>query len=807
MQAPSTLYQPSYPAAAPRPTQYNARNPPLQHQQAGWYPSTPQQAQHAAPSPSSALPVRNYTNSTPNSIPVTGPSTAPQPQRTYSRSTTTTGTGFGYRKRGDVAPAPPVRSHEEIERLAKAERWRKIQENHLEPGMSNRLVLSIRSRLTHEMDFALSTLVKVSRHEPDLIRFTEIRGLTEALVALVEEFLEAVRGSEGREWAKRERMEELRRATEAMLVLRNASLDKLNQRFWIQFTGLTVVGIGNKSLLRMICTALEPQEGVEEIRGYAIEMLDIFCPYIKLSTLPQNDGEDGGTYAISSFHDLEPSVKILPLLLEYTQSQDRALVLGSYRCLGTLALVEANSKMFILPSIHPSTPIPDFPPLYQALFSALSLIPLLDADLQLAALDFIYHISCHPSNAAYLCTRDDLSGVLSQLKRRFEWGAKRMEKSLNLVGERWRQDKKDPASGQALHQLSEDGSLIGTRLQNDEMAEILSLPEPRRTSVWLKTVFEPAPGHEVLQVDLWKSYQANFSSYPDRPILVAADVIKATSDAIPGAQPQVSGGADGKKRFIINGMKVRDRLDLRSFYRCRWSNCNDYSSSSAAELYDHLATSHLHQSASDNHGFLGTCGWASGCKFEVSPQNRSNPSLRLAELKLHVRTHILPHTTEKRRQKDSEPEPSVKYVRYLGWADEQQQPAGIPLLAALIIRNLAQAIQEAILSPSKIKQLPKKNTTVYDTEGESILLQLDRAAKEATDYVHPIVSEEDDPTAREGVGPEAGAPALVLLEDDIYRWMVDEPTLGQILGEVVVIIRNVAEWKERRDKEENMMEM
>ena len=73
----------------------------------------------------------------------------------------------------------------------------------------------------------------------------------------------------------------------------------------------------------------------------------------------------------------------------------------------------------------------------------------------------------------------------------------------------------------------------------------------------MRTVFEGSLGQEVTQVQLWQAYKEEWDSHPQMVgrIMQAGDMIKMTTEAIPGTMPSVT----GDKRYIISNMSIRQR--------------------------------------------------------------------------------------------------------------------------------------------------------------------------------------------------------------------------------------------------------
>ena len=73
----------------------------------------------------------------------------------------------------------------------------------------------------------------------------------------------------------------------------------------------------------------------------------------------------------------------------------------------------------------------------------------------------------------------------------------------------------------------------------------------------MRTVFEASLGQEVTQVQLWHAYQEEWKAHPQlaTQLTHAGDMIKTTTEAIPGSMPSVT----HDKRYIISNMSIRHR--------------------------------------------------------------------------------------------------------------------------------------------------------------------------------------------------------------------------------------------------------
>ena len=79
----------------------------------------------------------------------------------------------------------------------------------------------------------------------------------------------------------------------------------------------------------------------------------------------------------------------------------------------------------------------------------------------------------------------------------------------------------------------------------------------------MRTVFEPVHGADITQIALWQAYKAEFEPLANlkltASLLPAGEIIKMTSEAFESALPMVMDLPSGEKKFVISGMRIRDR--------------------------------------------------------------------------------------------------------------------------------------------------------------------------------------------------------------------------------------------------------
>ena len=91
-------------------------------------------------------------------------------------------------------------------------------------------------------------------------------------------------------------------------------------------------------------------------------------------------------------------------------------------------------------------------------------------------------------------------------------------------------------------------------LSAEPLQKLWARKEPERANRWLEEVLEKDPDSGVMQIALWKAYEAAFQDCR-APLVEATTLIHSASNVIEGASVQVIEG--NKPKFIIQGVKPR----------------------------------------------------------------------------------------------------------------------------------------------------------------------------------------------------------------------------------------------------------
>ncbi|GAA5892253.1 Rsc9p [Sporobolomyces salmoneus] len=624
----------------------------------------------------------------------------------------------GDRERGPKGPS---------QRSKARERWSVLFAGpaYLEPGPSNRLILSLRSCVPAEVDFALERIIQVSSIDPDLLRFNEFPGLLDGLLGLIRDYLDrriqdrqsgiqnlSLGGggtSETREILRR-------RAAEASLILRNLALEKRSLEPLLE----------SKRLRKMVVQVLEEGEiegplGEEttEIRLYLLELVELIGEHIPLvlpgHSIPLDSTEDPSTtLAISKPEPFDsPSVRLFPLLVNLTTSQDRALLLAAYRCLTTLSLNEKSDLVFSLLTYTHLSPLSNLG-VPHPIETAINLLPLGDSELTTVVLDFIYQHTLLPSNSVLFCARPELTEILKLVCSKFELGGKVEEVETEVLetpseAANWWKNQFGAMLNVERKKNKKKGVVMPTGeslLSEEEMEEIIRIQEPERAINWMHRMYTLSPISDITQVSLWTCYKTQFESIaqsqtPGIPnMLPAQDVIKLSSQAFPTAVPTIVDESEGGRKFIIKGLALRKRETVDG--ECGWQDCpNSKGHDDPLEFHQHVYNTHLVATPSSP---PTSCHWTT-CTYSV-PSTSSDPAIQLAQIALHVRTHLpllsSPSTTTPAQTEDVPlPKSITHHVRYHAQVDDYHHEAtGPSFLSCLILRNLIRTIKIASSSTS-----------------------------------------------------------------------------------------------------------
>lgn len=432
-----------------------------------------------------------------------------------------------------------------------------------------------------------------------------------------------------------------RRASDAGLILRNLAMTMQNVAQIAQVP----------RLLELLCQvlSLEDMDDHAELRLYMLDVLECLAPHIILSD-----------WVRQTFVQTPPSPspprfledRIFAILYDWAQnSEDRALMLGSLRCLRALASNTANASSLaeVDASLQPTS--------LRLMARCVSLLPLThDPELLEAALDLLYQLTIVGHNAlrfglasglregaaAKLVDMTRPDAVFAFLARNLALGKSVWERDTTLTPNSaawWANDVVSVARVKQRRILERRERMTPAERQRwkvltpEARARIDPLPEPQRGIEWMQTLFEVDPQGEVTQMEFWITYRDQFTPLANaggNPLQPAANLIRNVSQAFPGAAAMVIQGVNGAQpRFVIRGIspRVRDTANPS----CSWAGCPTPTLPTWSAVRDHLLA---HVSLAED----GLCR-CTGCTYIALSEDTSK---RADALRMHVLTHLPP---------------------------------------------------------------------------------------------------------------------------------------------------------------------
>jgi chromatin structure-remodeling complex subunit RSC9 len=561
-----------------------------------------------------------------------------------------------------------------------------IPNNMNAPNIYIRCLYGLRSGVLEEQEFALHHLVKVSFERGEKYRFEGFPLLAESLLEKVLEITQLIYGvdfditydgdNSNSKWntlnashgtpdllsrlrtlevkigadeiETAEFSRRLEKLNEAALVIRNMVILEDNAAFIARFP-----------LFRdflIIALNLPSQPRLAEFQHYALEM----------------------TEQVTRHFSMQSEDALYSSLLGKLSSYDRGTLLSA---LQAIIRVGINT-----PGTHELKDVPI--PVLQRLVALL----LLEEDDQLtsACLDFVYQYTATPANvkAALASSPDIFSRLTPRLVTLMLHNATLSEEKLLVKA-----PQKAPSSTSSIPNPPQELFLT-----------LVHLPEPERSSRWLRCCFEESRDDEITQIAIWQAYQGRFAQHTPIP---AAEFIKNVSNTFNNAHAQVINGP--QPRFIIKGIRARRVLvgpNGEYYFKCLWelptplepygsyqkppskTLCSSWHST-RKELWTHLCATHfgIHKSEdgklSNSNGSIYQCCWQ-GCL-------RSLPFTRPNDAGMHLRQHI-PESAEGAAKAELASGKEAEFAKHSWYntpTDEKGHPCGIPYMSVMVLRNLA----------------------------------------------------------------------------------------------------------------------
>ncbi|RBR24056.1 uncharacterized protein FIESC28_03169 [Fusarium coffeatum] len=589
------------------------------------------------------------------------------------------------------------------------------------PNIYMRCLNALRSNIPAEQAFALNHLVKISFERGDKYKFDSFPGLAEGLVdkALevgqlfyhvnwtvswniphdssdpnvldgnygTQDILERIDNLIEKDMPDVLQTESfadnLVLVTEAVLTLRNMVTLPENAHNLSDFPPI-------KDLI-CIVLHLPQRDSLVELKHLTLDIAEQLTPFMSL------DSDD----------------PLYRTLLAQMTSDDRGTILTALRALGRISMnLEATNKLGNVPG-----------PVLQRLASWLLLN---DDELIDACLDFLYQYTAVVPNVDNLIRSLTPENLVNHLARLLAHGAQKTQRDFVLVPE-----QRIPARDQI------------APMPEDLLQEMLKLEEPDRVHKWVRCFFEEDNNSYVTQLAAWQAYQTAFVGplkTIGQPLITPADFIRNSTSVYKDSNAQVlRDPGDPQQKFIIHGIRARPKplgMDGSEYGRCLWASNPDNMLEKCGHFYiktekmwEHILTDHLHEKRNEEGQFDNvekefTCTWDQCARFQKPTK------MRLQEFARHINTHVslaLPNEAHSRKPERSWIIPAktmtVTFEETMTVRDERNpnhppQAAGIPLSAALVLRNIARNV----VKTEAEEEILKKQTETGERGGWNEIL-------------------------------------------------------------------------------------
>ncbi|KAJ9110435.1 hypothetical protein QFC19_001561 [Naganishia cerealis] len=524
---------------------------------------------------------------------------------------------------------------------------------HPERGVGNTFYLSIRSGIPDEINRALPVILEYSRRDGITSDFSVYPGSIEALLGLVdlwvddwEDYLRrATAGLEGEWLQSQEEADHARWALGALLAIRNGCIihekvrrlligvrGKYNQDDLAKLRNTRGINGSNATLpylppriLILMGKVLQHQSVLDlalrmpEMTIYLLDILILILPFIKhtlkLSTSSlstSGSSTDGNSKAATpAANEAEEDDDQNDVTLRQTGNLLKSILTEWIPTLFTktsdLAILLATIQLFTMvpADILPINSIIDRLTTFLVLTPSQREQTPWPKELFLQSLGLLYHITSTPSQGPGILKRRDLDGQLRILIGLTQWGTKAVWKQMRVVGAIGRVQEIAPIDGVGtmtnVKGLDKGGKWMPPVLLDDDGGDLTG----EDVGLGPKIVLDPL------------NFMAPDPTQPPiAPPTSAGDVIKAATTAFGGASAMVMReDKDGRPlpqaKFVINGLRFKRSLGRRKNYMCRWQGCSDkIGPLSNAELLAHINTCHLADPVNTNGMVPIKCRWA-----------------------------------------------------------------------------------------------------------------------------------------------------------------------------------------------------
>ncbi|ORZ36712.1 hypothetical protein BCR44DRAFT_41323 [Catenaria anguillulae PL171] len=684
-------------------------------------------------------------------------------------------------------------------------------------GYHNRLLLALQSTLPNEIDWALSILLKASAIEDREIHLIAVPGLVDTLISMLDPIFTVGASDDLYLHSLESTAVDLERALFTLQILRNFSFTLANARQLAYSTAIPTVSV-------RILKLPEDMPRIMEARHLALDLFENMLPAVPIPNwhIPESfaaldagdkDAQESAAGASQSKLD---STDLLPLLFSFAFSRDRAFVMMALNSLASLAMNDVHHRGLL----H------YYSPAFAQHIGAL--LTLHDRDLALTdrALELVYQWTLYSDSLARALLVDLPRSVPSTLlrivkenspsSRAFEV-APTAPPAHASVTHRARltalfESRLVSFATRAAQQLGIEGA--DAIVNSSPTMIVIPQPppnriEPLRALGWAATLLDADPTATKSVDQVYASYTEYASVLASLLPDPASSSSPATTPPLPGMTPPPPAAAPTSPPLNVHTMYPKDKLmttlthlvpgarvvngivygiALRpslyavasaprgpgsrrrtspSLATCLWDGCTYR----GADVATHVEAQHLGQWENGT-AVATTCPWA-GCTSS-KPHGTDAKTWRA-----HLMTHVpVSHAVPPLEWETAGPVPPYPHSDILAHIkmETKLDPAGAPLVAALVLRNLVRAARKAA-----------KEGRVSSGVGEAIGADGAGARRALGSMAPPedVAAMDVDIPARQQQHVMDGVLPLESIYDDLVIATAMQPRVGRFLGEVM----------------------
>ncbi|KAI8141943.1 hypothetical protein BJV82DRAFT_616529 [Fennellomyces sp. T-0311] len=498
----------------------------------------------------------------------------------------------------------------------------------------SRLLMALRSRLPNEEDWAFNTLVKISFNF-DALTLDYMPMLLDILVAFAEPFYKQ---------HVEPALERKSEISESMFSSKKNQemLERVLQVFHIlrnfSFLETNVRRIAHHDRLRqmlMMGIALPPDSQYAELSRHCLDILENIAPQVIVNG------------------PADPYILTMIFLLF---TNDRALILGAIRSLTRVGVTEINER--VLGTGNPDT-----------IKRMSQLLYLDDEEMTAATLEYFYQCSSLNGNFSSVLVKSYPGNLIGLLTGYLSYKSVLAPKSSSLNA--------------TIHGIPQTQAGTGGKNKSQaptipDLTDYAHLDEPYRCLGWLKEKLVKAGLDDKMELkDIFAQYKELFGTEKPLGLKEFYTVLKIAFPQPPPVEAAVASGQ--MDDLVLQNVKYAPSKSAEEL-KCKWAECSQQFETEE-DLHKHITEAHLQhkEEAMEEDGKENEPGY----KCQWLACNRSGFKDKAAAVH-HLRTHF--GKVAKRSKK--RPDFMIDKIPV-----DDSEVSGVPLTAALLLRNLAKEKQ------------------------------------------------------------------------------------------------------------------